>query len=186
MSPREEHLTDTRVVDTNVLIVASAADESSPFRPDATPVDEAQYRQVVLDWFIAFEQDATRWVVLDHDWHIMTEYQHKLGEQDYGLLALLRKLDRQEVAWVGFAVDADHHAVLPAALLDTVHDLADRKMVAAVLAARDAGHPCRLVNACDTDWLDDEDGLRAAGVEMEHLLEDEWLRPRWLRKRAAQ
>ena len=38
-----------RLVDTNVLIVASAADDGSPFRPDATPVEDAQLRQLVLD-----------------------------------------------------------------------------------------------------------------------------------------
>ena len=33
-----------RLVDTNVLIVASAVDEGSPFREDATPVEEADQR----------------------------------------------------------------------------------------------------------------------------------------------
>ena len=34
----------SRLVDTNVLIVASAADAGSPFRPEGTPVDDAALR----------------------------------------------------------------------------------------------------------------------------------------------
>ena len=53
-----------RLVDTNVLIVASAVDEGSPFRADATPVEEAALRQQVFDWLEAFEADSTRHAVL--------------------------------------------------------------------------------------------------------------------------
>ncbi len=175
-------MTDSCVIDTNVLIVASAADDSSPFRPDATPVEEDQYRRIVLDWLVAFDGERSRWPVLDFDWHIMTEYQRNLGVQDYGLLVLMRKLDEQQVVWVTLETDGDGNAVLPAALVRAVPDLADRKMAAAVLAARAAGYSCRLVNACDTDWLDHEDLLREAGIEVMHLLEHEWLRPRWTLK----
>lgn len=172
-------MSDTRLLDTNVLIVASAADAGSAFSPDATPVQEAEYRRKVLDWLVCFENDPTRLAVLDYDWHVCEEYQHKLTEQDYGWLALMAKMDRNEVAWVSIDVDADGNAVLPENLVHAVTDLADRKMVAAVLAAQAAGHTCRLVNACDTDWLDCEAALTAAGIETEHLLEHEWLRPKW-------
>lgn len=78
-------MVDSSVVDTNVLIVASAADDGSPFRPEATPVQEAALRQEVLNWLQAFELDAERSIVLDWDWHICGEYQNKLNlEQDYG------------------------------------------------------------------------------------------------------
>jgi hypothetical protein len=170
---------DTRVVDTNVLIVASAADAGSHFAPDATPVQEAEYRQQVLDWLLAFEQDSARLVVLDWAWLICDEYSHKLTGQDYGWLAIMAKLDRNEVAWIALEVDADGNALLPASLSSTVHDLADRKMVAAALAAKAAGHACKVVNACDTDWLDWEEALGAAHIETEHLLEQQWLRPKW-------
>ena len=40
---------DKHVIDTNVLLVASAAHVASPFAPDATPVEEAALRQTVLD-----------------------------------------------------------------------------------------------------------------------------------------
>lgn len=43
-------MAESRVVDTNVLIVASAADDGSPFRPEATPVQEVALRQQVFEW----------------------------------------------------------------------------------------------------------------------------------------
>lgn len=171
-------MADARVVDTNVLIVASAADDGSPFREDATPVEEAVLRQKVLDWLKAFEQDPERHAVLDWDWHICGEYQNKLTDQDYGFLALMSKRDHNQVVWVGLQVDHDGHAVLEDALSTAVTDLADRKMVAAVLAAGAEQHVCRLTNACDTDWLDCADALAAHGVDVEHLIE-EWLRRKW-------
>lgn len=169
---------DARVVDTNVLIVASAADDGSPFRPEATPVEEAELREKVLGWLIEFEQDASRQAVLDWDWRICTEYTNKLSEQDYGWLALMAKKDRNEVVWVGLDVDAEGKATLPRALAGAVTDLDDRKMVAAVLAAQAARHSCRLVNACDTDWLDCGEALLDHGVVIEHLLLD-WLCRKW-------
>lgn len=171
-------MADGAVVDTNVLIVASSADDGSPFQPDATPIEEAALRQEVLNWLQDFERNAQCSVVLDWDWHICTEYQNKLNlEQDYGWLAIMAKKDCNEVAWVGFAVDANGHAVLPTELGQAISDLADRKRVAAVLAAQVDGHTCQLVNACDTDWLECQPALNQAKVHVHHLL------PAWLENR---
>ncbi|MBP6559980.1 MAG: hypothetical protein KA212_06800, partial [Burkholderiaceae bacterium] len=128
-----------------------------------------------------FESDPTRHVVLDYGWDICAEYQNKLGEQDYGWLALMAKRDRNEVVWVGLEHDADGHALLEPTMAEAVTDLADRKIVAAGLAAIAAGHPCQITNACDTDWLDCNVPMEAAGLDVEHLLED-WMRARWLVK----
>lgn len=174
---------ESRVVDTNVLIVASAAHATSPFPEDETPIHEAQLREQALAWMEAFESDPQRHAVLDWDWYICTEYQNKLTEQDYGWLALMRKRDKSEVVWVGIEVDENGHAVLPAVLAASVTDLADRKMVASAMAVGDDARPCKLTNACDTDWLDCADALNMAGVETEHLLED-WLRKKWAEKKA--
>ncbi|MCY1294122.1 hypothetical protein D9M69_343030 [compost metagenome] len=174
---------ESRVVDTNVLIVASAAHTTSPFPEGETPVNEAQLREQVLAWMEAFESDPQRHAVLDWGWHICTEYQNKLTEQDYGWLALMHKRDKSEVVWVGIEVDEHGHAVLPPALAASVTDLADRKMVASALAVGDEIRPCKLTNACDTDWLDCADALKAANVETEHLLEG-WLREKWNEKKA--
>ncbi|BCQ24714.1 hypothetical protein NK8_28900 [Caballeronia sp. NK8] len=174
---------ESRVVDTNVLIVASAAHATSPFPEDETPVKEGQLRHQVLSWMEAFEGDPGRHVVLDYDWHICREYQNKLTEQDYGWLAIMHKYDKNEVVWVGIEVDEHGHAVLPPALSAAVTDLADRKMVASAMAVSEDVRPCKLANACDTDWLDCADALKAVGVETEHLLED-WLREKWNQKKA--
>jgi len=177
-------MADTRVLDTNVLIVASAADECSLFDENATPVQEKEYRDKVLAWVHAFEKDAERHVVLDWDWHMCTEYSKKLTEQDYGWLVMMRKRDHDQVDWVGIEVDDNGHALLPDELSAAVSDLEDRKMVAAVLVAKADEHVCKLVNACDTDWLDCAAALDNAHVDTEHLIEHEWLRPRWASKKA--
>jgi len=65
-----------------------------------------------------------------------------------------------------------------------VTDLADRKMVDAVLAATELGDSSRLVNACETDWFDCEDALEAHGVRVEQLL-DAWLRKKWFAMKFA-
>lgn len=174
---------ESRVVDTNVLIVASAAHATSPFPEDETPINEALLRDKVLAWLEAFEADPQRHAVLDWDWHICSEYQNKLTEQDYGWLALMHKRDKTEVVWVGIEVDEHGHAVLPPELAHHITDLADRKMVAAAMAVDASMRPCKLTNACDTDWLDCANALKASGVETEHLLED-WLREKWQEKKS--
>ncbi len=115
-----------RLVDTNVLIVASAADAGSPFGAEATPIEEAALRQQVFDWLEAFVADPTRHAVLDVDWHVCGEYRHKLTEQDYGWLAMMHKMDRGEVVWVDVLLNKDGNAVLPPELAEAVTDLADR------------------------------------------------------------
>lgn len=165
---------EARVVDTNVLIVASAADDGSPFRPESTPVQEAALRDKVLDWLQRFEADPERHAVMDYDWVICGEYQNKLTEQDYGFLAMMSKRDRNEVVWIGVELDADGHAILEDELTAAVTDLADRKMVAGALAAQADGLKCKLVNACDTDWIDCAEALAKSGIEVRHILE-EWL-----------
>lgn len=169
------------VVDTNVLIVASAADDGSPFRPEATPVQEAALRQTVLDWLMEFERDNSRNAVIDWDWRICDEYKKKLCEQDYGWLAIAGKIDRQEITWVGLDMDENGHALLPDTLIKHVTDLEDRKMVAAALAALADGHDCNLVNACDTDWLDCKGALASEAIVVHHLLEP-WLQTKWKEK----
>ncbi|MBF0622154.1 MAG: hypothetical protein HQL54_09545 [Magnetococcales bacterium] len=173
---------DARVVDTNVLIVASAADDGSPFQPGATPVEEQSLRKHVLDWLIDFEKDSERHAVMDWDWLICGEYQNKLTEQDFGLLSMMAKHDRGEVVWISLSTDSDGHAVLQESLSTSVTDRADRKMVAAVLAAKREGHPCKLTNACDTDWFDCADVLIEHGVEVEQLIET-WLYKKWQAKK---
>lgn len=174
-------MSDSSVVDTNVLIVASAAHESSPFCSEDTPVDDPNMRREVLQWLIAFAEDKCRIIVLDYGWEIRGEYSNKLSVQDYGWLTIMDKVDRQEVAWIELQLDKDGNAVLPDSLASAVTDLADRKMVAAAINSISNGHSCTLVNACDTDWLDCAEALIKAKINSEHLLKD-WLHEKWYEK----
>lgn len=171
-------MVDFRVVDTNVLIVASAADDGSRFRPENTPVEEAALRERVLLWLQNFETDPERYVVLDYDWNICGEYQKKLTNQDYGWLAIMRKQDMGQVEWVDVQIDDGGHGILEPHHATAVTDLEDRKMVAAALAVLTMEKKCELTVACDTDWIDCEDHLLTHGLKIEHLLED-WLRAKW-------
>ncbi|WP_422443917.1 MULTISPECIES: hypothetical protein [unclassified Endozoicomonas] len=170
------------VVDTNVLIVASGEHPDSPFSSDRHPVEDAGEAEKVLEWLMDFELSGGR-MVSDYDYEIFGEYEKKLTEQDYGLMVRRTKFDRNEIDYVALEweddpANPDKVAVLPKQLKDVVHDLADRKMIAACLKANEDGMACTLVNACDTDWYDWQKQLEVAGVEVEQIIE-EWSRKKW-------
>jgi len=177
------------VVDTNVLLVASAAHETSPFAEDATPVADRALRTKVLDWLIAFEASEAQ-IVLDWGWVIVDEYKgvtrrDKLTEQDYGLQVVLQKFSTGQL--FGFEIEwnePESAAISDSDLSAVVTDHADRKMVAAVLAAGGVGGGCTLVNSCDTDWYDWQDEMERAGVFVQQLIGAEWCHPKWLSKKA--
>lgn len=156
------------VVDTNVLLVASAAHPYSPFDDTHVPVAE---QRVVFDWLARFREDDERRLVLDDDWRIYEEYRHQLTEQDYGLQVVHEKLQACLRA-VPCQWDGGGHAIVPAALQGC--DASDRKFVAAALTDPAT---ITIVNATDSDWVHIEDALRAAGVVVEHIVEP-WLRGR--------
>lgn len=67
------------VVDTNVLLVASAGDPASRFADSHVPFEQ---RRVVLDWLAAFRDDDGRRLVLDDQFAIFREYRRKLTDHD--------------------------------------------------------------------------------------------------------
>ena len=77
------------VVDTNVLIAASAADPVHPKDIDATPADPTLRRRV-WEWLSAFEQSDSR-LVLDGAGKIFEEYERKLGFNDFGIQVVMHK-----------------------------------------------------------------------------------------------
>lgn len=180
---------DKHVIDTNVLLLASAAHEGSPFPANATPVQEAALRDKVLDWLINFEQSDKR-IVLDWKWIIVDEYRgigrrDKLTEQDYGMQFVVEMWSTNRV--FGFLIENEPDGktrISHAALDPVVTDLADRKMVAGVLAGGGLAGGCTLVNSCDTDWYDWQAELEAADVYVEQLI-PEWCHPKWLAKKGA-
>lgn len=168
------------VVDTNVLIAASAADPVQPKDIDATPADPG-LREAIWEWLHEFERSTSR-LVLDWAGHIEAEYGKKLGFNDYGIRVVMHKWDTAAVDGVEVAYDHDGHGILPATLAAIVHDLADRKMVAAALAAHEAfGEGC-IAFAGDTDWHDWECALAAHQVQLEPIIEA-WSRQKHAEKR---
>jgi hypothetical protein len=153
------------VVDTNVLLVASAVHPYSPFAESHVPLDE---QQVVFDWLAAFRADDGRQLVLDDLMRIYGEYRHQLTEQDYGLQVVHEKM--QNFRSVALTWDDDGNAVVPGDF--AAFDRSDRKLLAAALTDPET---ISVVNAADTDWLEIEKELQAAGVTVIHLIEA-WLR----------
>ncbi|HMM73808.1 MAG TPA: hypothetical protein PKC22_16560 [Rhodocyclaceae bacterium] len=161
------------VVDTNVLIAASAADPTHPKDIDATP-PEPELRAMVWKWLSEFEQSDSH-LVLDLAGRIYDEYTGKLGFNDYGIQVVVHKWSTAAVDNVDIEYDADGYGVLPATLAAIVHDLDDRKMVAAALAAHAMfGEGC-IAFAGDTDWHDWEEALTAHQVQLEPIIEN-WSR----------
>jgi len=157
------------VVDTNVLIAASAADPVHPKDIDATPPDPA-LRRAIWQWLTEFQIGSSR-LVLDYQQGIEKEYRNKLGFSDFGIQVVMNKWDTVAVDLVSVEYDSDGHGVLPESLMPVIHDKADRKMVAAALASHaEFGDGC-VAFAGDTDWHDWEEHLLRHQVDLEPIIE---------------
>lgn len=172
------------VVDTNVLIAASAAMARRrgvtllPHHREVSPPDPALQEQV-LCWLEGFAASPAH-LVLDVAGAINVEYHHKLDFHDYGIEVVMAKLYRDEVDRVQVDYDRDGAGILPQPLDEVVHDLADRKMVAAALLALCLPGSSAIVFAGDTDWHDWESELTRTGLILLPLIPD------WSRTRHAQ
>ena len=164
---------DRYVIDTNVLIAASAADPTHPKDIDATPADP-NLRRRVWQWLCNFQESPSR-MVLDSANGIYDEYKHKLGFNDYGIQVVMHKWSTAAVDNVDVTYDEHGHGVLQPPLLTVIHDDADKKMVAAALEShRQYGEGC-VAFAGDTDWHDWEAALLSNNILLEPIIE-EWSR----------
>lgn len=167
------------VVDTNVLIAASAADPTTPAEIDATPEDP-ELRMEIWQWLSDFQHGDARFV-LDDEMAIFDEYKKKLDHSDYGIQVVMHKMGTAAVDFVKVDFDEHGHGVLPAALEPIVHDLADRKMVAAALESHTQfGEGC-VAFAGDTDWHGWEAELLAHQLILEPIIET-WSRQKYADK----
>lgn len=164
------------VVDTNVLIAASAADPDSPADIDATP-DDPQVRREVWDWLDGFSSSESR-LVLDDNNEIYDEYCRKLGFNDFGRQVIVHKWSTAAVDNVSLEACKDSYTVMPATLTKIVHDIADRKMVAAALTAENTHGECPIAFAGDTDWHGWEESLKEHGVNLAPIVEH-WSRTKY-------
>ncbi len=167
------------VVDTNVLIAASAGNPQQHRPIEATPEDPT-LRLAVWQWLKAFKESDSR-LVLDGAGRIFEEYRHQLGFGDYGHQVVLHKWSTCASDVVEIAYDTDGNAVLPADLQPVVHDLADRKMVAACAEAIRVHGACWIAFAGDTDWHGWEQALSAHRIPLEPVIES-WSRQKYAEK----
>lgn len=168
------------IVDTNVLIAASAADPVNPTDIDATP-NEPEVRLAVWKWLDTFQRSDSR-LVLDFEHQIEAEYNRKLKYGDFGIQVVMSKWDKCAVDGVVVDYDDDGDGILPPSLVPVVHDRADRKMVAAALASyAKFGEGC-IAFAGDTDWHDWEGELLEHDVLVEPIIE-EWSRDKHSKKK---
>ncbi|KJA10079.1 hypothetical protein RP29_13025 [Acidovorax temperans] len=174
MSPRY-------VVDTNVLIAASAADPTHPADIDATP-REPEWRKKVWEWLDNF-QASDSFLVLDRDQEIQSEYENKLGFNDFGIQVVMHKWSTSAVEPVDLEADGHSYKTLPVPVAAAMHDLADHKMAAAAYVAANTVGPCPIAFAGDTDWHGWESILAAHGIALEPVIED-WSRAKYLEKLA--
>jgi hypothetical protein len=167
------------VVDTNVLIAASAIDADSPVAQDATPSDPA-LRLKVWRWMERFRESNSH-LVLDGQGGIEEEYSHKLGFNDFGRQVVIYKHSTSAVDLVEVLYDGNGDGILNEPLQTLVHDRADRKMVAAAIDALVKHGECAIAFAGDSDWHGWEGGLRAAGLELKPII-PEWSEAKYAEK----
>lgn len=168
------------LVDTNVMLAASAVSELSNLAVRAMP-KEIELREMIYEWLADFDQSDRR-IVLDEEGLVRDEYERNmpfnLREQEYGMQVLQSKLDRNLADYVSIdslEANGEHIAVLAPAHEALVTDREDRKWVACALAAQILfDHVPPIVYGAETDWFIAEAQLRGIGLCFQRLLPDCW------------
>lgn len=168
------------VVDTNVLIAASATNPNSRAAREATPEDP-ELRQKVHNWLTEFDASTSR-MVLDSESKIYDEYCNNLGFNDYGIQVIIHKYSQCACDTVEVLYDENGYGYLNEPLASVIHDWSDKKMVAAGLETIKCHGECAIANAGDTDWYDWEKVLLAVDLEVEQII-PEWSRKKWKEKK---
>jgi len=168
------------LVDTNVMLAASAVSELSNLAVRAMP-QEIELREIIYLWLAEFDQ-SDQLIVLDEEGLVRAEYDRNmpfnLREQEYGMQVLQYKLDRNLAVYVpidSLEANGEHVAVLEPIHEALVADREDRKWVACALSAQilfDQAPP--IVYGAETDWFISETQLRGIGLCFQRLLPDDW------------
>jgi hypothetical protein len=162
------------VVDTNVLTIATGLMEG--WVHPRIPLSDLRLIKKVHDWVKAFRADPVRHIVMDGEQTILGEYK-KPGNMPefhhYGRGVVHYKYSMNAVSWVQLEYmnnGTERVARLPTEIESLVHDLGDRKMIA---AASQAGAP--IVNACDGDWEKESErrALEKMRVSVVQILTDD-------------
>lgn len=174
------------LIDTNVMIAASAVNMSSSLINRAMP-SEIEYRDIIFQWLVEFDE-SEHCMVMDEEDLIQDEYDRNMpfnqaaGEQEYGVLVWQSKILRGQVEFVPIDIseeNAERIALLEPPYDGIVTDREDRKWVACALSANTL-HDCMpvIVYAAETDWFVIESELKNLGLSLQRLLPDEWYESR--------
>ena len=163
---------NSEVVDTNVLTIGSAPMDG--WVHPRIPLAERALIQKVFAWVRAFREDASRHLVMDQEQTILKEYKSRGNMPDfghYGQRVVQHKFSTGAVTWVDLEYwnNANERvARLPMEVEALVHDLGDRKRIAAAAQAP-------IVNACDSDWSHPKEqrALERMGVEVVQISSDD-------------
>lgn len=171
------------LVDTNVLLAASASHDSFSDVNDRAMPHEAGLREHVHAWLAAFDASDDG-LILDEASLIMEEYERNLPfsqslhHPEYGLEVVQRKCARGLVRYVPLKVveaNGERVAELPEELANIVTDREDRKWIAAARAAHKyLGLKAPIVYAAESDWLRVEETLKPYGIVFCRLLPRDW------------
>jgi len=168
------------LVDTNVMLAASAISEFSNVAARAMP-REIELRELVYNWLVDFDQSDNR-LVLDEIGLVLAEYDRHMSynwqEQEYGMKVYQNKVDLMQVDQVlidTFEGNGEHIAVLDPEHEAIVTDREDRKWVACALAALILfGESPPIVYGAETDWHIAREKLEAIGIRVQPLLPPDW------------
>lgn len=168
------------LVDTNVMLAASAVSELSKLAVRAMP-QEIELRELIYQWLAGFDQSDHR-IVLDEEGLVRDEYERNMPfnmyQQEYGMQVLQNKLDRNLVEYVpieSLESNGEHIAILDPVHEVLVTDREDRKWVACALATQILHDKMpTLVYGAETDWYLATAKLEAIGLCFMRLLPDAW------------
>lgn len=172
------------LVDTNVMLAASAVNELSNLAVRAMP-EEVELRELVFNWLSEFEASADM-ILLDEEGLVRAEYERNMlfnmHGQEYGMQVLQNKIDHNLAEYVPIETleaNGEHIAVLAPEHAAIVTDREDRKWVACALAAKEyLDETVPVVYGAETDWYMAEQALRAIDMDFRRLLPDEWYQQR--------
>jgi len=174
------------LIDTNVLLAASAYEPTSTMAREAMPL-ELELREQVFNRLMEFEQSNDR-LVLDWEGAIWEEYERNLprytssGQQEYAWMVILHKQATCMVSNVTIDIEdgnGERVANVHPPLDEIVADREDRKWVAAAVSHMKLhNEEAVIIYGAETDWFKIEDQLRENGINLERVLPDNWYQDR--------
>lgn len=170
------------LIDTNVMLAASAyADALSDLLIRAMPKEE-EYRELVYIWLRDF-QDSPNGIILDesgcieHEYNRNMPFNRAMKNQEYGLQVLQTKWDNCLVEYVPIDVidaNGERIAILPEIFAALVTDREDRKWVASAISAKLMDIDAPIVYGAESDWFHIQNDLTALDILFHRLLPNEW------------